>query len=119
MRRRLVLVFTLLCICWQSLAYAGSGVVIAHDEEEAHALLHFEGQAHHHHDDGQGDFDQDESLDSVQHAMHDAGLFPPALMHLVDLHISAARPDEPVPLARTQGSTPFLRGLDRPPKTLS
>jgi len=119
MYRRFITTLILLCMCWQSLAYAGVDVFLADEHEQAHALLHFEGEAHHH-DEHDGDFHEDESPDSIQHAMHDASVFAPVL--LIDI---------PGTLQLTFGTThpsdaicpsppyPFLSGPERPPKALT
>jgi hypothetical protein len=62
------------CVCWQSLAYAGADVVVADGDEQVHAVLHFEDEAHHH-DEHDGSFHQDESPASTQHSMDDACVF--------------------------------------------
>ena len=48
--KHLVKVFLILCMGWQSLAFAGFDALVAHANEEQHALLHFQGVAHHHDD---------------------------------------------------------------------
>ena len=75
---RLVKVFLILCMGWQSLAFAGFDALVAHANEEQHALLHFQGVAHHH-DDHAEDFHEDDSIASTLHALSDASQFSPAL----------------------------------------
>lgn len=119
MRRRLVPFLLMLCLCWQSLAYAGMAVLLAQGQERAHAQLHFEGQAHHHDDHG-GAFHQDESPASTQHGLTDASVYAPVLPTVVT----------PPPLATGSASPPadahvaepprlYLSGPERPPKTQS
>lgn len=118
MMRRILHAVLMLCLCWQSLASAGMGILLADDDEIAHALLHFEGEAHHH-DEHDGDFHQDSSASSVQHSMGDAGLFAPALMPTataVAVGFSSPRPHEG-PWIRVPLQVP--QGLDRPPKSFS
>ena len=78
---RLIKVFLILCMGWQSLAFAGFDALVAHANEEQHALLHFQGVAHHH-DDHAEDFHEDDSIASTLHALSDASQFSPALPSL-------------------------------------
>jgi hypothetical protein len=107
----------LLCICWQSLAYAGVGTLVVEGEELAHAVLHFEGKAHHH-DDHDGSFHQDESTASVQHAMHDACSFSPALLTGAVLPVLPTYSTPPVDARNAEPPLLFLSGPERPPKSL-
>ncbi len=118
MCRRLTTFLLMLCMCWQSLAYAGAGVLVAEGEEIVHAMLHFEGAAHHH-DDHDGGFHQDESSASKQHAMDDACLFAPALIPAVELSLPTLQSDDPAPTAEGSAPRPYLRGLERPPRSLA
>lgn len=119
MFRRLVAIVLTLCMGWQSLAFAGAGVVLADADEQAHELLHFERAAHHHHDD-HDDHDhgvhQDDSDASVTHVVSDAGLFSPALMSLPVLAFLQPRPERPEAAALPAHPLPFLDGLERPPR---
>jgi len=94
MLSRLAALFLILCMGWQSLAFAGFGALVAHEDEEHHELLHFQGVAHHH-DEHAGDFHEDNSVASAVHALADASHFSPVL---------------PSP----QGSSPGLTGADQP-----
>jgi hypothetical protein len=94
MLRNLVTVFLILCMGWQSLAFAGFGALMAHEEQKQHELLHFQGVAHHH-DDHADDFHEDNSAASTVHVLCDASQFSSAL---------------PTP----QSSTPVLPGTDQP-----
>lgn len=105
-------------MCWQSLAYAGAEVLGAEGEELAHALLHFEGEAHHH-DGHDGDFHQDESPDSVRHAMNDACVFAPALLTAAVLPLLTICSDPPADAEATEPPLPVLSGPERPPKALT
>lgn len=108
----------MLCMCWQSLAYAGVGVSVAETREVEHAMLHFEGGAHHH-DEHDGDFHQDDSPASVQHAMTDACVFAPALPGSVAVLFLSAPSDSPATALSPEPRPPFLSGPERPPKTLT
>lgn len=117
MVQRWVTVFLILCVGWQLLAFAGFGALLAHEKQEQHELLHFQGAAHHH-DDHAEDFHEDDSSASVVHVALDSSQFSPAL---------------PSPLGPPQGLSGVDRltferlmalaesipdGLDRPPKFL-
>lgn len=116
MNRRLTTFILMLCMCWQALAFAGSAVVLADADELAHSVMHFEGAAHHHdaHDDG--DIQLDQSPASAQHLMAEACVFAPTLIAVVQLALPSLRPDMPVATIATAAPTPFLRGLERPPR---
>lgn len=114
----LVKVFLIICMGWQSLAFAGGGALVAHANEEQHALLHFQGVAHHH-DDHAEDFHVDDSIASTLHALSDASQFSPALPSpqaccpgLVGAVQSSVEPG----LSRAQLQPD---GLDRPPKRMA
>jgi hypothetical protein len=122
MRRGLTTFLLMLCMCWQALAHAGIAVVMAGQEEQQHALMHFEGQGHHHDDDGGGDASgvhEDQSLASAHHLASDCGLHSPVLMTRVDLHLPQLPPAMPVQTAATPPPPPCLAGPERPPKAQS
>jgi hypothetical protein len=52
MRRSACLLFLLLSLLWQSVATAGGRLLPELAEDAEHAALHWQDQAHHHHDDG-------------------------------------------------------------------
>lgn len=115
MFRRLITFFLMLCLCWQSLAYAGAGVLVAEGEELTHAVMHFEGHAHHH-DGHSGAFHQDGSPDSMQHGMDDACVYAPALLADLVLPLLVVGADAPMESLSSDPPLPFLLGLERPPK---
>jgi hypothetical protein len=94
MLRPVVTAFLILCMGWQSLAFAGFGALMAHEEQEQHELLHFQGVAHHH-DDHADDVHVDNSTASTVHVLCDASQFSSALL-------------------TPQFSTPVLPGTDQP-----
>ena len=118
MRSRLTAFILMLCMCWQSLAYAGVEVLVAEGQELVHAMLHFEGEAHHH-DDHDGEFHQDESPASVKHAMNDACVFAPALLTAAALPLLTICSDPPADTAATEPPQLVLSGPERPPKPLT
>lgn len=116
--RRWVSILLVLCMCWQSLAYAGLGVLVTEGKEMVHAMLHFEGSAHHH-DGHDGEFHQDESPASTQHAMSDACLFAPALLSEIVLPVLSMPAAPPAVALSTAPPLPFLRSPERPPQSLT
>jgi hypothetical protein len=114
--RRWISALLVLCICWQSLSFAGLGVMVTDGKEMVHALLHFEGSSHHHdgHDD---DVHQDESPASKQHAMSDACLFAPALLTEIVLPVLSIPVPPPSVAHANEPPPPFLRGPERPPQS--
>lgn len=115
MCRRLATFFLMLCVCWQSLAFAGAGLWVAQDEDAEHALLHFENTAHHH-DHHDGEFHQDDSDASIQHALGDASLFSPGLMPSSGPMLPDSPSCGPMMATYIAAPPPFLQGLERPPK---
>jgi hypothetical protein len=118
MSMRLVTVFLILCMGWQSLAFAGFGALVAHEEQEQHELLHFQGVAHHH-DEHAEDFHVDNSMASTAHCLSDACQF------------SSSLPSPQVSLTVLPGTDQFSVDLllfrvqllpdrlDRPPKPMA
>jgi hypothetical protein len=114
MRRSAVLFVMLFAMLWQAVAMAppGSNVNVLQDIE--HALLHWQEEGHHHHEDGS--FHVDDSQASTFHVLCDHLTAGTALLmatpHLLPADASA-RPrglyDGPAP-------APFLDGLLRPPR---
>ncbi|MDM4765402.1 DUF2946 family protein [Pelomonas sp. SE-A7] len=116
LRRALALLLTV-CLCWQSMAFAGVEVLVRQGQAQQHALMHFKGEAHHHHDE-HGGLHKDQSTASTQHAMDDACMFCVALLpDLLALNLPMLRPAAPLELAAVEPPLPCLPGLDRPPKT--
>ncbi len=115
---RLAKVFLILCMGWQSLAFAGFDALVAHANEEQHALLHFQGVAHHH-DDHAEDFHEDDSIASTLHALSDASQFSPALPSPQTCCLGLTDADQPSAervLPRVQLPPD---GLERPPKPMA
>ncbi|KQW42257.1 hypothetical protein ASD88_22135 [Pelomonas sp. Root662] len=120
MRRGFTTFLLMLCMFWQALAHAGVAVTLAGDEGRSHALMHFEGQAHHHHDDGGTDaVHEDQSLASAQHMASDCGLHATAMMGFFGLTLPRLLPEMPATAAAAPAPQPCLAGPERPPKTLS
>jgi hypothetical protein len=120
MRRGFTTFILMLCMCWQALAHAGIAVVLAEPEEHGHALMHFEGQGHHHDDGADASvLHEDGSLASAQHLAADGGAHAPVLMTWADLRLPQLPPALPALTAAAPPPPPCLAGPERPPKTLS
>jgi hypothetical protein len=115
---QLLKVFLILCMSWQSLAFAGFDALVAHANEEQHALLHFQGVAHHH-DDHAEDFHEDDSVASTLHALSDASQFSPALPSPQACCTGLTDADQPS-IERVLSRGQLLPdGLERPPKPMA
>ncbi|WP_296560215.1 hypothetical protein [Pigmentiphaga sp.] len=114
--RRLVAIFLLFFISCQTFATAAQGMTFGHAdaEEQAHTLLHWEGAAHHH--DDHGAYHQDDSEESVQHILADAGLNATALLQAAFPLFAAERMPSPAEAPEAAGPPPYLGGLIRPPR---
>ncbi len=115
---KLVKVLLIICMGWQSLAFAGVGALVAHAHEEQHALLHFQGVPHHH-DHHAEDFHEDDSTASTLHALSDSSQFSPALPSpraCCPGLLEAVQPSVEPGLPRAQLQP---HGLDRPPKRMA
>lgn len=69
MRRGLVLFLLVVSAFWQVIAVAGQATAFGNAEENAHALLHWQEESHHHLDDGA--VVQDDSDESLEHVVAD------------------------------------------------
>lgn len=116
MPNRLLILVLIVCMCWQSLAFAGAGAVLTDGDEQRHEQLHFEDVAHHHDDHGDEGVHEDDSDASVTHVVLDAGLFAPALTSVASLPVPEQAPERPLQAALPTHPLPFLDGLERPPR---
>jgi hypothetical protein len=115
---QLAKVFLILCMGWQSLAFAGFDALVANANEEQHALLHFQGVAHHH-DEHAEDFHEDDSIASTLHALSDASQFSPALPSPQACCLGLTGADQPsLERALPRGQL-HPDGLERPPKPMA
>jgi hypothetical protein len=114
--RRLLAIFLLFFTLFQAAATSAQGMVFDRglDQELAHTVMHWEGTAHHH--DDQGDYHQDDSDESAQHILADTALGVPALLQALPLLFPAERMPSPVAMTETARPPPFLGGLIRPPR---
>lgn len=115
MRRSFVLLIMLMAMLWQSVALARAGSTVNALADVGHAVLHWQGQGHHHH--GDGSYHLDDSLESTQHGLIDHVSATAALWNETPCAfapLGTAAPDGvhdgPVP-------TPTLDGLLRPPRS--
>jgi hypothetical protein len=115
LRHPLAVLLLIVCLCWQSLAQAGTRVALAGDAERAHAVMHFHGEAHHH-DTHDGGIHQDGSAASTQHLLDDACLYAPALVSASSVPQLPAAPADLPAGASPPTPAPFLEGLERPPR---
>jgi hypothetical protein len=120
LRRRLPAFLLLLSLFWQALACASTGAILGNEAEQKHALMHMTGEAHHHDQhEGHGDAEGihvDDSQASTQHMMDDACAHAPALLTFTELPVPLLRPEPPAQAALHRAVTPFLDGLERPPR---
>ena len=114
--RRAILVFLLTAsICFQGVALAKQVLAWDRGGDAAHAVLHADRMAHHHHEDGS--VHKDTSRKSKQHVQSDgcasAAGIPPSRIGAV----AALNPVQPpTGIARDGHDAPFLEGLKRPPR---
>jgi hypothetical protein len=117
MRRSAVLFVMLLAILWQSVAMARVGSTVNPLADLEHAALHWQGEAHHHLEDGS--YHQDDSKESVQHVVTDH------LNASLALAASSSHDFPPLGSAAPDGlherlvPNPALDGLLRPPRSQS
>ena len=113
-RYRIVPLMLALALVWQALALGRPGSSVNVLLDAAHAVLHWQGIGHHHHDDGS--VQVEESPDASRHLLTDqAGGFT---------GLPAAQPGAPAPIASIMprglpagaGPPPFLEGPLKPPR---
>lgn len=117
--RKTACVFVLIAsICFQGVALAKQVLAWDRSGDAAHSVLHADGVAHHHHEDGS--VHKDTSPKSKQHVQSDycasvAGLPPSDTGAVLALNLS----QPPADIARSGHGTPFLEGLKRPPRRIA
>ena len=118
MRKRFIVLLLVLLNVWQVASAAGLPQFwAAQTEALEHAVMHWQGEAHHHGSDGS--IHADESEDSFEHMMadccfhHFGVITAPAVVALEPLpqHVAQAAQAVPPP--------PYLDGLRRPPRALN
>ncbi len=109
-------VFVLIAsICFQGVALAKQVLAWDRGGDAAHSLLHADGVAHHHGEDGS--VHKDGSTKSMQHVQNDgcasvAGIPPSRIGAVAALNPGLPRAGN----ARHAHDSPFLEGLKRPPR---
>ena len=117
--RKTACVFILIAsICFQGVALAKQVLAWHRSGDAAHAMLHADAVAHHHHEDGS--VHKDTSRKSKQHVQSDgcasvAGIPPSRIGSFAAL--KPVRP--PADIARGGHDSPFLEGLKRPPRNMA
>lgn len=118
--RRLVATVLLFFVFCQTLAVGAQGMTLGHaeTEENQHALLHWEGVAHHHSENGSTHLDN--SDESVQHMLTDMVLGAGAV--LLPAPLASFLPERsPPPRAASESSGPltYPDGPRRPPRLIA
>jgi len=115
MRRSLVIMLMAVSAFWQVLAVGGQpGGALGDSRESVHAMLHWQGLTHHHHDDGS--VTQDSSEESVQHIALDGMLAVNAAWSAASASWPSAASTCPAAVDEIRGPWPYLDGPRRPPK---
>lgn len=115
MHRRVTTVLILFALLWQSMAMAAPGWALGQAQDVVHAVLHWSEEAHHHHDDGS--YHQDNSSESVQHVVADAGLHAAALLAGGCSSFAEPDPSSPAMTPDDLRPPPYLDGPHRPPRS--
>lgn len=114
MRRAFVVVLLLTTFISQLLAISGRGDALGHVQDDAHAVLHWKGHAHHHHDDGS--LSHDDSEESTQHLLIDSVLTAPGLPPFVAASLPPLPGAQPPSVDALHIPYPDLCGIKRPPR---
>ncbi len=114
MRRSAVLLVTLFALLWQSVAMARPGSTVNLLADLEHAVLHWQQEGHHHHDDGS--IQLDDSLASTFHVLGDPLTVTSALLPTVAHHFPPCASQPPGGMHDARVPDPFLDGLLRPPR---
>lgn len=115
--RRVLAVLLLLSAFWQPFAIAGQATAFAEVEEVAHAVLHWQGEGHHHHEDGS--VAQDDSGESMQHVIADGCLGAVVVWSTICFSFAPAQAARPSLAAEAAKPSPHLGGLRRPPRLIT
>ena len=114
MHHRLLLVLLVISAVWQSFVIGGQASAFGEAKEIAHALLHWQGVAHHHQDDGS--VMHDGSDESMQHLAIDGVLNLAAIWFVVPGSVAPSGALPPLVGEKAGAPAPDLAGLERPPK---
>lgn len=117
MRRSAALVAVLIAMLWQSVALARPGSTVNVLADLNHAAMHWQGEAHHHDDDGS--LHMDDSPASTFHLLADHVSLTAALLPASAQHVAPPAFARPGWWQDARTSDPFLDGLLRPPRLLA
>ena len=120
MRRWLVRLLLIALLPWHGAGWLTAALAAEHHDEARHAVAHWLGEAHHHHDHGDGGFHHDDSDESVLHMVHTNAQMTPAavLPTFVDCIALDEAVDVPHGISLSGCPHPFLEGPDRPPRRI-
>ncbi len=104
----------LLSMLWQSIGLAFAGSTVDADADREHAVLHWQGGAHHHHDDGA--YHVQDSAESMQHLLADHGATPLGLPLGTAMSFSPTGSARPGSVQASMSPHPDPDGLFRPPR---
>lgn len=114
MRRGFLILVLLASLCWQSLAVAGQSLVFAQADQLAHALLHWQDSAHHHHDDGS--VHDEDSPEGAIHVAADGALQAQALVSTAAALSLGSLSAAPAEIEARGTPPPLMEGPRRPPR---
>lgn len=118
MRKRLTALLLLFLSFWQVASAAGlSAAWLDGGTALDHAAVHWQGEAHHHDDDG--GVHADDSQDSIQHMMADCSFHHPAVLQAPAVVALESPPQHVAQTAHALPPAPYLDGLRRPPRLQS
>ncbi|NUZ08481.1 hypothetical protein [Piscinibacter koreensis] len=122
MRRSIASLLVMVLLPWQALTWAATSLADETGAEGRHAMAHWSAAAHHHddaHDQESDGFHQDDSDESIQHAVQSdaylsaVAVLPAAIQLGAAVRMSAAQPA----FRGHPCSSPFLEGPRRPPRS--
>lgn len=115
MRSKLTPLLLIVCLFWQSIAFASMGIQLALPQQTDHAMMHMDDHERHHLE-HTAVVQQHDVDDDHQHTMCDACLFAPALIPFVTHTLPDFESTSPAPLVLRAPVQPDPTGLERPPK---
>lgn len=115
MRRSAILLVMLFAMLWQSVTMARPGSTVNALADLEHATLHWQGEAHHHHEDGS--YHLDDSNESMQHVVTDHLSASLALAATTSHDFPPLGSAAPSDLHGTLVPDPALDGVFRPPRS--
>lgn len=120
MRRLLACLLIVVMLPWHAASVAAT-VFIQDTEQVRHAMAHWTGEGHHHHDHAHdAAFHADDSDESRQHVVYTDAHMSAAFILAATPTIAVEVPPAAVPPERVSPPPPdpFLQGLRRPPRSL-